>query len=101
MINYVKTKIKPFVDPNSNEVYSWHFGSEGTCSESGQKAYIDAVWDVSNEELKRYMFWTKAEIDLAYGKCADVNDFDATIVRKIDAKCAKKVEVSDFDYNSL
>ena len=101
MIEYVQTKIKPRVNPESNEVDSWVFGLEGTCSETGKSAYVDAVWDVSGEELKRYMFWTKAEIDLAYGKCAYDNDFDATIQRKIQAKIDKKVEVSDFDYNSL
>jgi len=100
MINYKEPIRKPLVDQASNEVCKWVFGLEGTCSESGESGYIDAVWDVSDTPKKHFSLWTKKEIDAEYGKCEYENKFADIIERKIDCKNAKRVEVIDFDYNS-
>jgi hypothetical protein len=100
MINYNEPIRRPLVNKASNEVCKWVFGLEGVCSETGESAYIDAVWDVSDQEPRHYSKWTKAEINAEYGKCEYENGFVDTIGRKIDCKNAKRVEVLDFDYNS-
>ena len=100
-IKYETTKIKPFVDPLSNEVHSWLFGTTGSCSETGTSAYFDAVWDVSDKPLLRYMFWTKQAVDLECALCNNKNNVEESIASKIQAINDKRVEVAEFDYNAL
>jgi len=100
MINYKEPIRKPLVDQASNEICKWVFGLEGTCSESGESGYIDAVWDVSDLPKKHYELWTKSEIDTEYEKCSAENKFTGIIEKKIGCKNNKKVQAKDFDYNS-
>jgi len=100
MISYTPIIKKPLIKGGTNEVLKWVFAMTGLCDKTGVEVYYDAVWDVSDKPLVRYMMWTKSAIDLEYGKCEVENKFTDVIDRKIKAKCAKILVASDFDYNN-
>jgi len=98
-IEYSEPIRKPLVDKDTNELHQWVFGLEGTCSETGTCGFVDVVWDCSDKPKKHFSHWTKEEIDAEYIRCEFEEDFVGKIRAKIDAKNAKKVVASDFNYN--
>jgi len=100
MINYTRSEISPRVD-ESNQITSFAFAMNATCSDSDITVSIQGTHDVSGLAPKQYSLWTKEEIDAQFELCALENDFKKKLDRKLaNKKAAITIEPQDFDYNN-